>query len=552
MRLLDNTSGWSDARSYINTSYSARGSLTVRGLFFYHGAEFRFSLTQQVGGRYVMRGTVSAISPADGAVLQVKGHEKSEIIKKLAPEYIEKMASKRIPELNVSAAIYCDSIDIEQIKVNIQKSVLRLYKEYASQIHRSLGEVARPDTITPSIAAHKFIDRYLEKRHPTLKPKSCETYRRDILDMCSAMPHIPMKDYSVSTLKKWAAWPDLSNHQKELLRKFWMFCIDSKVCLGKIPFPPKEKRIISADVAIEKMERLSILTLEQQDALYDLMITSPTGADCGIALKLWGNFSFKIACSFKWSDVVFASNHDDYVRIKYTRTDLAGATHNYICPIFPAGALILQKRYKELCKIYAEDALSQMPIVSRVRDPSMRLATSALTQTATMRLHSIGLTYENLHMLRKKNNNIAVSNLILENTYAYNVYVRCDLGDEPGTAKFLLHESLSSNITDDHYTSFTSDEAGERLHTIMSFVIPDSPIEEVISPISMINGKTKYSYVPETTRQRVGLVDSYILQPGEELIIKCRHGVTGSASVRALNPDGTLRRKTRKKNILDN
>lgn len=552
MSFPDTNNGWSDLHSFINEIYNEHDLLTVRGLFFYHGAEFRFSLTQQTKGRYVMRGTVSVISPADGAVLQLKGREKSEITKKLSVDYIARMEGKRLPELNLSAAIYCTSLEIEQIKAAIQKSALRLYKGYAAQIHRALGEVARPDTITPSIAAHKFVDRYLEKNHPNLNTKSCETYRGEILDMCSAMPHIPMKDYSVSTLKKWAAWSDLSNHRKELLRKFWMFCIDSKVCIGKSPFPPKEKKIKSSDTAIEKMGRLSILTIEQQDALFELMIRAPTGADCGVALKLWGNYNFKTACSFKWSDVIFASDHDDYVRIKYSRTDLAGATHSYICPLFPAGALILQKRYNELRKIYDEDAIGQMPIVSQAKSPGIGLTPSALTQTATMRLHSIGLTYENLHALHKNNKSVAVSNLILENTYAYCVYVLCDLDDEPGTAKFLLHESLAANVTDDHYTSFTSDEAGERLHTIMSFVIPDSPIEEVISPISMINGKTKYSYVPETTRQRVGLVDSYILQPGEELIIKCRHGVTGSASVRALNSDGTLRRKTRKKNILDN
>ena len=166
-----------------------------------------------------------------------------------------------------------------------------------------------------------------------------------------------------------------------------------------------------------------------------------------------------------------------------------------------------------------------------------------------MRLRTIGLQYESIYNIRKKEGNqISVSRRLLKNTYTNNVYHLCALSEEVGTAKFLCKESLTNNTTDAHYASFSSEEAGERLHAYMSFVTPEEPIDSVDEkPKQLPDGLTKYIYSPETTRQRVGHVGHYRLQPGEEIIIKCPHGVKGSVATRAYNEDGTLRRKTPKR-----
>ena len=189
-----------------------------------------------------------------------------------------------------------------------------------------------------------------------------------------------------------------------------------------------------------------------------------------------------------------------------------------------------------------------MPIVSQSGNPKKAMTPDALVQHAMMRLHTIGLSYASLQALGKNTpEKIAVSKLLLHNTFLNNVYYRCALESEEGTAKFLCGESLSSNTTDDNYTCFSDEEAGERLHNTMSVLTPERAIDVDDSPKVLPDGRMQYTYAPETTRQRVGHVGHYRLQPGEEIVIKCPHGVKGSVTTRGYNADGTLRRKTQRK-----
>ena len=124
---------------------------------------------------------------------------------------------------------------------------------------------------------------------------------------------------------------------------------------------------------------------------------------------------------------------------------------------------------------------------------------------------------------------------------AYNVHVRCALQNEPGTAKFLLHESLKRYVTDDHYACFSEHEAEERLHAIVSCLIHSEFIEMDDSPILLSGGEEQYTFAPEATRHRVGHIGEYYLRPDEEFMIRCPRGVIGSAIVRALEADGNKR-----------
>lgn len=542
--------GWLDKRSYITSDCKADGTQHAFGMLYFHGVPFRFALTQQHSGGAVMRGFASVNDPDGSHIMQIGGNEKTAIVQKLKderPDYLQKMTGKRLPELNMTTSISVQSLDIDDIKAGVQKAVFRLYKQYAGQIHRAYGEIARPETITPGLAAYKHVDQYMQKNHNGLKAKTYDAYRNDILTMCMDLPHIPMGSYKFSMIQAYCAEKKLSARKKELLRKFWSFCVQAKICTGTLPFPPPKRKPLS-DKAACNAARPDDLSLDEQDKLFELIYNNPSGGDCGVALQLHGGYSAIAACKLTWGDIIWGDNHLDYVRVKFFITDNAGATQNYTAPLFPAGGLVLRRRYANLTDKYSDAALSKMPIVSQAKDPSKAMTSDALVQHASMRLRSIGLTYLDMQALRELNPEMAVSRLLLTNTYAKNVNVRCSLLSEEGTAKFLLHETLSGNVSDDHYTCFSDDEAGARLHTIMSVVIPEAVIEAVYeSDILLPDGRTQHTYTPETTRQRVGHVGHYTLLPGEELAIKCSHGVTGSVIARGFNADGSLRRKTRSK-----
>ena len=108
------------------------------------------------------------------------------------------------------------------------------------------------------------------------------------------------------------------------------------------------------------------------------------------------------------------------------------------------------------------------------------------------------------------------------------------------------------NVTDDHYTSFSSEEAGARLHDYMSVLAPVEVIDyNDISSIVFDGEKQTQKYTPDTTRQRVVHWGNYRLKPREEIIIHCPHGVTGSAIMRRYNKDGSIRikEKLRKRDV---
>ena len=149
-----------------------------------------------------------------------------------------------------------------------------------------------------------------------------------------------------------------------------------------------------------------------------------------------------------------------------------------------------------------------------------------------MVLHSIGMSYEHFHNLSKSSTKgIAISKMLLRNTYVKNIYSNCGLLFEEGTAKFLCRQSLSSNTTDDHYTSFTDKIASIHLHDYMSFVIPQIELNsnDCANPTVLPNGNELHTFTPHTTRHRAGLIGSFKLKPGDEILIKCPHGVTGTA-----------------------
>lgn len=184
-----------DIRDQLSCERNNEGMLQVHGSYNYNGVEFRVSLRQQKTGGAVMRGTLSIVSQKDGRVMQLSGKSKTEILQKIQeerPDYLKKMEGKRIPELNVSTSVTVQSLDLAIIEKAISRASLRLYHEHVDQIHRELGEIARPETITPLVAAHKYVDAYMKHNHANLKEKSCKNYRNSIITMCSNLPNIPM------------------------------------------------------------------------------------------------------------------------------------------------------------------------------------------------------------------------------------------------------------------------------------------------------------------------------------------------------------------------
>lgn len=539
------TTGWLDPRSYIHVTND--GSLQrFRGRFYLWNVEFKFSLVEQANGKYPLRGNISPISPIDGHILTLKGKARTQKLEQLGITPDEIDSGHRNQALNVTKQIYARNKEIDTVKTLVANAALCLYTVHAARIYRDQGEIASPDTISPIVAAIKYADDFLRVNHKALKEKSVESYRKQLLSCCSALPNYPMRSFKPKELEKILLSNKTSEFAKKLLFEFWAYCLDKKVTHGTNPVPPKERKKRQPTAKQDNLDRRTELDIDQQDDLFVALCDNHSGGDCGVALQVWGGITPVKACTITWGDLILDSTHRDFVRLRLYYDDHAGATHDYTFPVFPFGALVLWARYDELTAQYDTEALKKMPVVSMVSDPCVAMKPDALTQYSTAVLQKIGISNQLFNNLRKANTQIAASRQLLKNTYVKNVTTRCGLQNEPGTISYLLHEQLK-NVTDDYYTTLSDEEGNNRLHTLMSAVQPYFEFEHRPQLVQVYEDMTTIQVTPEHTRQRVGFFGKILLAPGESITIRCPHGVTGTIRVRGLDSNGNLRRKQPRK-----
>ena len=141
----------------------------------------------------------------------------------------------------------------------------------------------------------------------------------------------------------------------------------------------------------------------------------------------------------------------------------------------------------------------------------------------------------------------AVSKKILHNTYCKNLYLRIGLTWDDGALQYLQGLSLGGNVTNDNYTSFSDEDAMERLFAAMKTIQPEKELYSNDQLIKESGVSKSVSVLPQKTREKVGAVGQLVLQPGARARIKCRHGVEGQLGARELLPDGNKKRAPRKK-----
>lgn len=529
--------GWADKQSYLTERRREDGRMSCHGVYVLHGMSFKFHITEQRTGAYVMRGAVSPIDPMTGKSVDIGAREKAKYFD-VHPEKRE----IRCPEVLISHALYTNTTNIEEIKATVAEAVQRLYHDYGARLHHVYGVVARPNTILPIIASTKHVDQFLSTRHKNLGESSYRNYKGDIINIASSLPAKAMCEISMKEVEKTLRRTNASVRKQKLLFEFWGYCIDKGICVGKNPVPIVEKKRKSPEALMRAVKRKDRLNPVENDKFHEMLMLDLTGPACGTALMLDGGYAGEIAADFRWGDLIFG-DPQEYVCVSYNRPDLAGATHNYTAPIFPSGALVLRARYERLVEQYGKEQVAEMPVASQITNPKVPCGAAVLKQHARLLLLKKLFSYEDVHVLSEESSD-AVSNRVLLNTYKAMVNRNLGLENEPGIVKFLLHQSLSGSVTDDNYASFTSEESRDFLFALMSYTRPEIEIEDKDLTVLVSNKKEKRVVFPETTRQRVGCLATFTLQPGEELIFAASHGTTGSVKARGFTADGKIRRKT--------
>lgn len=502
-----------------------------KGTLYYNGVEFSATLNYQTSGKYVLRGRISVISPVSGRIMVARMQDSD--------------AKAGTVGKRVSAEIYANKNDEASVKAAILNGAAKLFQKNALTISRELQITSRPDTITPSVAAYLYADTYIAKIRSGLKMSSAEKYAEEIKRFYSRLPSKPMAQIKAKEIQNELMLQNVGIDKAKRLYEFWAFLLDCGHTSGINPFPPPQKRKISAKAKQMNLDRIDELSLAQQDKLYEQIIKKKIihGGDCGVALIVWGGFN--IGDKKTWGDLDIRDAENGFSVMNHHRNDLAGATHTFDRPLFPQAAEILYQSKKRLLEKYSEKQLCNMPIVSTLNDPTKPMKSQSLNQYAGKLLREIGIPEAVFSKMR--DSRISAAKQILFNTYCKNLYTRIGLTWDDGALQYLQGLSLSGNVTNDNYTSYSDEEAALRLFTAMKSIQPEKALNTNDRIIEDSEIGKRIIISPQKKRERVGAVGTIILPPGMEVSIICPHGVTGELRAREMLPDGKKKKAARKK-----
>lgn len=492
--------------------------------YTFNGIDFKGSLREQrPSARYAYRAEITAISPLTGKAIKDSGGNV------------------------VCSSFWANETDTEKLLDGIAKVIERMYADNAVLLSRSVEEniILRPEATTPSIAAERYAKRYEDSLSQKSEHTEKKYYRKAavIKEHFAKLPQKPMGEIETIEIRRILPVWQLTAGQHKLLSGFWDWCIQRKYCTGCNPFPSLTRRTMTPEEKAKASETPEILDeIDIEKIFYTLeKDAEQTAKACATALQLWGGISIEKIRKMTWNEIVFDEKNPDKVILRLRDDERSGSTHRLDRPMFPMGARILCARYHKLTEEKSKSDLHKDKIVARKNGAA--IPSGEIQRYVVKILKTIHISEK--YYSRKDPSRIIAPSQLLEKTYAHMVYYMCGLGHaEPGTANYLCGRSLTGNVTDDNYTSFSSAEGLARLYAYMHRLCVLEPLPQNIPLRASASGDGEVgTFYPKTSRDRVTVTVTVLLQPGQKMTIEADHGGTGSIETEEATPTGRRRRK---------
>ena len=533
---------WDNKRTTFGVRQLADGREHYKGIYWHNGVAFKFSITRQVNGEYDYTGRVSVLSPESGKVLQLTGKARRQRINSYQRKHGNvNIDTPHCKQCAVFKDIKFNGDNVDAVKSHIEETAKRLFAENAVLLNSLLRSVCTPETITPSEAAQLYAEQFIAEDGKKISQKTADAHISRLTNACAALPNRAMKVISQPEIAAAVKKDNISNRGQRLLNRFWKYLLEKGLCTGVNPVPSNAQQKISTKLLQARAANPAVLDLDMCDKLFTLIMQHPpSGCDCGVALMLWGRVP--PSEGLVWGDILFDPGDASLARMRITKSNNAGATHDYTRPLFPQAALILRDRYHSLQSRYKPKKLRTMPIISQDTNPAKAMGRNVVLQCANKRLRDIGVKEETFRCWRAPKS--AVSERIMFNTYDFLLQNNCGLADDPATVHFLQGKPLG-DVTSDHYTSFTEPAAAKRMHIAQMAVQPLMKIIE--PPANTDNGISTTYFSPPDTRSTVAADITLCIPPGGHVSVECLNGVSLSAKPRLVQNGKPKRKSTSKK-----
>ena len=492
------------------------------------GIAARFHGSEQSKGEYRLRGEITLLSPADGLPLKCIGEERKRREKRKKTN-----GGQRKTPTVASANILLRTTEEEAVRKHLVQLTRELIGENALAVQAAFKDARIQKEQTLSLVVLRYSKIYL--RSMPLKETTKRKKEGMLRKAASVFGDTPLTQIDGRMIRRIQRGEEaLNDRELHLISDFWSFCEKEYGGLPANPFEAEKTRKKTRDGEKEAMKRgtSNYLPPDLERELDIRILEAAKAEPIGLSLVLAKDAGqdAQDMTELKWKDIVFHADDPLFVQIKIEK-DYAGWTHDYTRPVFFLAALALKHWYDQLRQKYSEERLSEQYILTGDDMPKKKAITDYIRQT----LRHIGVDEGILRAAKGGERKQAAGVRLLLNTYEKKVALQLGLEEsDPSAILFLLGRSLGTDVTADHYRSFTSPEGQRKLYIAMRRW--GSCVQPVQSnKVSMTEQRTENGYLlrfsPEDPEKRMDLELTLELRAGEELVLWGEYGLTGHVEV---------------------
>ena len=489
----------------------------------------KYSMNQQaISAKYHYRGNMTIISPKTGKPLG--------IIRKRRRKSTERREDKQCKVPVAQKNLLCNSEDDTSIKAFLESEAKKLVAKHAFSIDIELGMTRIMNLDSASLAELKV--RYGEEflRSCGTAESTAKEYRSTLNKAVSAFAITPVSRIDEKAIHKIQRnkGTQLTDRELHLLSRFWIFLIEKHGLSIDNPIAqylegrPKAK---DGKKNAKKHGTRTWLTAEEEHLLNTQLdqLISEDIRYLIIILALHVGLNNEQIRMLQWQDILFDPDDPDYVRIRITRS-LATATSDYTRPVFLFAAAALRKIHDTVVAQYPDSDIGDQYVINANGKPLSQKEVTDFIRKVLL-VHNVNNTI--YYAAKEENKRSAAGITLLLNTYKYKVSELCGLQNDPAAIKYLCALSLSTDVTADHYRSFSCPEGQRKLYIAMRRVgtglKPPATSKATVTRIP-VDGGYLIRIVPDDPSKIVTASFDCKVASGDSIVLDGKFGVVGKVT----------------------
>ena len=528
------------------TDSSLLDKIRIHGVIEIDGVYCRFSFTRQTGkSEYAYRGSMTLLNP-DGTPHALQG----KALKKAREHKSRKTDTGKVIiaqcNLLIPGKLCCEPLitGYRYLTAKMKEYLIQKAEELIVDCPEVTGSVSRsfdPNYDPISMLVLKYGKGYLDSKTLALSTyKRQDSLLQHAAARFSSLPVSKIDTKTINTIQKSSS--PLRQDTLSLLSGFWKYCM-GKSPLSDDPFaeykrlyrPKKKPKGKDRDTTVF-MEHDEEVELNKTLAMPEIFLSDETKA---IILMKDAGMDAPDISEFKLSNIILDPDNPEYVRLRIL-TDKTGPIKNYSRPVFAFAAYMLQASFAEAKKKY-RSKLGDHYFLEK--SSGEKYTSSEITTMVRQMLKKIGCTRKVLSVSEGVDSrNRPAGNSFLLETYRNKIENECGFSDDSPECHFLLGEAMRNDVTSGHYRSFTSPENQWMLFVYMRRVPSGLSVSswKTISKFERTSSGWQETIQPKDTSKKSVISRTYVLQPGEEILIGSDFGVDGELSARIPGSDPSI------------